>query len=208
MHPVTSKSKKIIAASVVFVSVLAMLFSYNLVEYLNRTRLPPSACTGESWCITIYGNIQDNAYIGMSMLQDGRNFTYINNVDVNFNNSWGTEYHRTYSGVALDEILTLIDVQSMGALYIKFEAIDGYSSLMLPISVVLSNPGKVLLAHKENNQLLLPQEQGGDGPIKSIMPREIIENNTEVKAIFAANGQATVYNSNYAVKYCSAIQVI
>jgi hypothetical protein len=159
--------------------------------------------------VKIYGEgIQEEIYIPLSDIQNNDTFNYINNKDFDMLNSWGTEYHRSYSGIALDDVLIKAGLTGLYDERLQFEADDGFKSFELPVRIVLSNPGMVLLAHKEENQLLEPKELGGDGPVKSVVSLEAIQNDTEVQAIFKSNGQNFVYNSVFAVKYCKWIKII
>jgi hypothetical protein len=162
----------------------------------------------DSWYLRIYGNVIREYYIGISTLLNSSNFLYLERVPIQFLNSWGTIWNRDFSGVPLDDIFQKLDSFQPSATMLRFEAIDNYISFNLPIKTVIDNPNCTMIADKERGFPLLSQNLGGDGPLKSIVKLDILQNDPEISQIYAANGQTTIYNSQYAVKYCTAIKIL
>jgi len=192
-------------------SVFLFLYNWNLLYGPSLGSKHQSAvwkCVNETWCVSITGNVNEIVQIGISKLRDNKTFTYVPDTQYAWLNSVGSSSTVSFAGVELADVLKKTKVLPSNATELRFVGTDGYSSFDLPISVVLANPDRVLLANRENNNALGTKDQGGDGPIKSFVALDVLQGNTEVAAIFQAQGQSTVYNSVYAVKWCNSIIII
>ena len=179
-------------------------FEGNTYTQANLTTNIVKNILNESWVIRIYGNVKREYYIGLSFLENSSLFNYTTR-HFYMVNQYGTEWNRDFSGADLEMIFNQTDCLSNDSKSLRFLADDGYSSFELPVRLIVENPGNVLLARKENDVLLKPKTDGGDGPIKSVVSFEIIENDAEITEIYADKGQDVIYNSQYAVKYCSEL---
>jgi len=194
------------------VAIFGISFTFLIVAYQIQSTpsLKFPACN-ESWCLNIYGNTNENYVdsIGISYLENNGTFTYVSNQHYQIVNQ-GTVMiaDANFSGVALDSIFKKTNIVNVTAQYLVFWGSDGYPSFKLPISVVMDHPGSVLIANLENNQPIPSKQDGGYGPIESVVPLSILQGNSEVLSIFKSNGQSAVYNSVYWCHYISAIQII
>ena len=199
----SSRKKKIIAASVIFFSILISLFIYNWASY----QVQFDECNDPNGCIRIYGNVIDEKFVPISDLQNDGTFTYIDSQEYKIVNAWTTEYNKSVAGVSLNNIFKTLEIIPDNATYIQFEAVDNFKSFKLPIEVVRNFPNQVLLINKEDGKILEPKSDGGEGPIKGFVSLPALQNNQNVTEVFAENGEDTVYNSVFNVKYLSAVRV-
>jgi len=199
----TSRKKKIIIASVIFFSILISLFAYNWLAFQGEF----DECDDPNDCIRIYGNVINEKFVSGSEIQNNVLFTYVESQEYDMLNSWGTEYSKTVSGVSLNSIFERLSIIPINATYIQFEAVDNFKSFKLPIEVVRNFPNQVLLINKEYGRILKPKSDGGEGPIKGFVSLPALQNNQNVTEVFAENGENTVYNSVFNVKYLSAVRV-
>jgi len=190
--------------------VITFLYDWN-IAYPPASQQSQSGkwvCVNETWCVTISGDVQSVVHIGLSKLQNGSTFTYVPDKQYPMVNSVGTQYNATFAGISIADIFNKTKVLLPNATMLDFMGSDGYASFELPISVVLDNPNDVLLANRENGQVLGTKADGGDGPIMSFVALEALQGNSQVASIFRSNGESKVYNSLYAVKWCNSIVIL
>jgi hypothetical protein len=205
MPKISRRNLKILLSSLVFLSILVPLIAVNLIEFQQRVLL--MQC-GESWCIRIYGNVKEEFNIGLSYFEKNDPFDYISVDSVAMLNRVGTSWTQAYAGVSLSDIFELTDCIPDNATLLRFEAVDGYKSFNLPIRIVTDNPDQIIICNSENGQILATKEQGGEGPLKSYVPLELIQNDAEVQQIYSDVGLDTVFNSAFSVKWLDAIYII
>jgi hypothetical protein len=206
LKKLSPRNKKILLFSFVFVTVFGILFYYNWQQYQKELNQFQSSCS-ESNCLKIYGNVDDDLYIGISALLDDT-FDREENIDFFMINRFSTEFSVKVSGVQLFDVLGKADILSGNATRIIFESIDGFKSFELPISIIKNNPTLILIVTHVNGVTIPSKDNGGDGPLKSVVSYDTIKNNTEIQQIFAENNVDFVFNTIYNVKYLSAIKII
>lgn len=212
MKLLTRRNAAIVIFSVAFVTAVVALFIYNWqsTQVVQTPQSPRSQwnCVNETWCVNIYGDVQQEAHIGISKLMNGSTFTWVPEKTYSMVNSYGTQENVTLAGVSLASIFNKTQILSPNATDLEFIGVDGYASFELPISVVLANPNSVILASYENGHPITTKSQGGDGPIESFVILDVLQNNPDVTEIFHDNGESTIYNSTYKCMYCDAIKIL
>jgi DMSO/TMAO reductase YedYZ molybdopterin-dependent catalytic subunit len=186
--------KILIVSSNIVISIIITSFIIGIViPFIVNNNSPPDDNQHPSydWNISIYGNVNYEVNITYEDIVEGV-YGVVENREFYFINSYGTEYYINYTGAPVWNILNQTGVLTNTSSKIVFYAIDNYYSYELSISDFAANPEYAILAFKKNGEFILPQQQGGYGPIRAIVDYEITKPRV---------------NSQYWVKYTSSIQI-
>jgi len=200
-----ARTRNIIIATIIFSSIFGSLFIYNWNLYME-TKDQFKECDDSS-CLRITGNVSNEKFIGISYLLN-ETFTRVEDVEFYVLNNVENEENRTLSGVVLLDILKLYNLLREDAEYIRFQSIDGYTSLNFPIRLIRNNPEMVIIVTHEDGQLLKSKDSLGDGPLAAAVDFDCIKDDSEVQQIFKDNHLDFVHNSKFNVKYLDTIIVI
>ena len=144
------------------------------------------------WELKITGNVTQEINVTYSQIVNG-NYGLIENRPFYFINSYGTNYWEIYTGASLWEILNQTGVLPANATKFYFRSVDNYETGTLWLDNISEHPDYALIAFKLGNQVLLPKDQGGDGPL-----RAIVDYNLTKPAV----------NSQFWAKYVNTVVII
>ena len=184
---------------------MVSLFIYNWVEY--QKVLEKYAVCEDSSCVRIYGNIQEEVFIGLSDILDG-DYERLENVSYDYLNMYQTSELYNVSGIRIWDILQYIQPILGDVTYFRFEATDGYETYLIPLRLVEAFPDDFLIISHIDGAPLSTKENGGDGPLMSAVFMDAIANDTEIIQLFQdmlLPGFDHVHNSKFSVKYLDAI---
>lgn len=199
------RSRNILLISIVFTITLASLFTYNWIEY-QRVMQKYQQCD-DTWCIRIYGNVQEESFFGISNVLNG-DFERLENRSFYYLNMYNTSRTFNVSGIRVWDVLQSVKILLGDYEYIRFEATDGYKTYLIPISLVIENPDSFLIISHINGEPIPSKEDGGDGPLMSAVFLDALAQSPEMIQIFQDNlppGFNHVHNSKFTVKYLNAI---
>ncbi|MHA1520002.1 MAG: hypothetical protein ACTSRK_07440 [Promethearchaeota archaeon] len=199
------RTRNILIASFLLSTVLVSLFIYNWVEY--QEVMEKYAVCEDTSCVRIYGNIQEEVFIGLSDILDG-DFDRLENISYDYLNMYKTSEIFNISGIRVWDVLQSIRPILGDVTYFRFEATDGYGTYLIPLRLVEAFPDDFLIISHVNGIPLLTKEEGGDGPLMSAVSMDAIAEDPEIIQLFQdmlLPGFDHVHNSKFSVKYLNAI---
>ncbi|MHA1672514.1 MAG: hypothetical protein ACTSYI_02715 [Promethearchaeota archaeon] len=202
---IKKRTRNILIVTFLFCTVITTLFIYNWVEY--QEVMDKYAVCEDSFCVRIYGNIQEEVFIGLSDILDG-DFERLENISYDYLNMYKTSEIFNISGIRVWDVLQSIRPILGDVTYFRFEATDGYSTYLIPLRLVEAYPDDFLIVSHVDGILLQTKEEGGDGPLMSTVSMDAIANDTEIIQLFQdmlLPGFDHVHNSKFSVKYLNAI---
>lgn len=163
-----ARHRKISVATVVFVALFAGMMSLALSHAGEGPFQGP-----DNWTLTITGAMEQDVSIPIEALYNGTYETITS--DYHFLNQWGTSFTFTFTGVRLVDLLERTSValnESTGS--VRFGSIDGYITESIPLESIYDDPDGVIIAFKQDGEWIPSKAQGGEGPLRVVVGREVI----------------------------------
>ena len=148
---------------IIIITLLLLALGITLLAYLNRP-----LNTGELGTVTIKSGDQEIAVITM------KDIAALPAVEktVTINSASEGKSTAVWTGVSIKEILNSVDPQLLAeAKQVLVRAEDGFTSA-LTTTEIMTGGDDVLLAYKENGQLLKGKTEGGVGPFRLILAND------------------------------------
>jgi DMSO/TMAO reductase YedYZ molybdopterin-dependent catalytic subunit len=144
------------------------------------------------WELKITGNVNQEITIQYQQIVNGT-FGLVEDRPFFFKNSYGTEYWENYTGASLWQILNQTGVLPVNATQFYFRSVDNWVTNPLLLDDISAHPDFVLIAFKLGDEILLPKDQGGNGPLRAIVDYNLTKPNV---------------NSEYWAKYVNTVIII
>ena len=163
------------------------LLIYNVINNPDAVKKPSYL----DWTLTIKGNVKNEIDIPYTQIVNGTYYT-IENAKFHIMNNFGREWDTYYTGISLWDLLNKTNILNENSSYAIFKAIDGYVSTKVDLSTIRQHKDEIIIAYKENGEILKLKDDGGDGPLHLILNFSVTDPNP---------------NTPYNVKYLNEIEI-